>query len=288
MKSLICSALVAVLGLSVGVQAYEVHKDVAYGKGERNVMDIFLPHGVKNPPLVLYIHGGAWFRGDKSQVEDYDRLKLMNEAGLAVATMNYTWSQQGIWPAQKNDVEAAIRFLQKKQRKYGYDMSKFGVWGQSSGAHLAMWSAVMDARDPSLGIDAVVTWYAPSNMFMLWHDRNADHVPGVSKAGDRPEPESALLGFTAHENEKEAAVASADIAAKNLPKNAELPSTLMVHGTADVRVSPLQSERAYKVFKARGANVELIRVKDGGHGGEQFNAVVEPSIQHLITYMNAK
>ena len=61
------------------------------------VLDLHLPDA-DSPGLVLYIHGGAWFRGDKDQVEDYDRLKTMLDAGLAVATMNYTWSQQQTWP----------------------------------------------------------------------------------------------------------------------------------------------------------------------------------------------
>ncbi len=255
--------------------------DISYGEAERNVMDIFMPEGVENPPLVMYIHGGAWFRGDKDQVEDYDRLTQMNDAGLAVATMNYRWSQQATWPAQKEDVEAAIHFLQDNADTFGYDMERFSVWGQSSGAHLALWAAALDGADPSLNVDAVVSWYAPSNLYALWGDRLADDVKGGNEREPNPTPESQLLGMNALEHKKAADAASADVALGVLPADADIPPILLVHGTADHRVSPLQSQHVHEVLQGRGAKVELILVEGGGHGGDGFDAIVAPSIKHL-------
>lgn len=267
-------------------QAQEVLEDLVYGPGERNVLDLFLPEGVETPPLVLYIHGGAWFRGDKDQVEDYDRRVQMNAAGIAVATMNYTWSQQAPWPAQRDDVENAIRFLQTNARTYDLDMSRFAVWGQSSGAHLALWAGVLDARDPSLGVDAVVSWYAPSDLFLLWQDRLDDAVPGGNEAEPDPTPESRLLGADALTNRALADAASPNVQARDLPETADLPPTLLVHGTMDRRVSPLQSQRVVETLTARGAAGELILVEGGGHGGDGFDAVVGPSIAHILQHMS--
>lgn len=265
----------------------KIHRDVAYGSGERNVMDIFMPAQVKNPPLVMYIHGGAWFRGDKKQVEDYKRRQLLNDAGVAVATINHTWSQQAVWPAQKEDVVRAIRFLQKNADTYGYDISRFGVWGQSSGAHLALWAGVLDAQDESLGVDAVVSWYAPSNMYMLLHDREADAVPGGNEKVRHPTPEARLLGVSSQKDKAAADAASPDEQAKKLPGDARIAPTLLIHGDMDPRVSPLQSERVFKVFKARGVDVKLMLVKGGKHGRKGFQQMVKPSIDHLLANMNA-
>lgn len=263
-------------------QAQQAHENLAYGAGGRNVLDLYLPEGVDNPPLVLYIHGGAWFRGDKNQVEDYDRLTLMIDAGMAVATMNYTWSQQALWPAQKADVEGAIRYLQDNSATYGYDMTSFAVWGQSSGAHLALWAGVLDAQDPTLDVDAVVSWYAPSDLKALWQDRLDDAVPGGNEREPDPTPESQLLGLDALTNEALADAASPVVQARELPAEAILAPTLLVHGTMDTRVSPLQSQRAHETLTARGAETDLILVEGGRHGGEGFDAVVAPSIAHIL------
>lgn len=267
---------------TTAAQAQQAHENLAYGPAERNLLDLFLPEGVENPPLVLYIHGGAWFRGDKNQVEDYDRRAQMNSAGIAVATMNYTWSQQAVWPAQKTDVENAIRFLHDNAGTYGYDMSRFAVWGQSSGAHLALWAGVLDARDPGLDVDAVVSWYAPSDLYQLWQDRLDDTVPGGNEREPDPTPESQLLGVDARENKSLADAASPVVQARDLPEGAALPPTLLVHGTMDRRVSPLQSQRVLEILNARGAEAELILVEGGGHGGDGFDALVAPSIAHIL------
>lgn len=53
----------------------EVIRDVAYGAGDRNQLDFYLPEDVETPPLVLFIHGGRWFRNDKDQINLLDRPK---------------------------------------------------------------------------------------------------------------------------------------------------------------------------------------------------------------------
>lgn len=289
-KHMKLTCLLAVTTIHIGPSAlfaHEVHREVAYGNGERNVMDIFLPQGVVNPPIVMYIHGGGWTHGDKSTVDEGDRLKRMNEAGFAVAAINYTFSSQAVWPAQKNDVEAAIRFLQNHDKTYGYDKTRFAVWGQSAGAHLALWSGLMSAEDESLDVDAVVSWYSPSNLFMMWHDRLADDVPGGNERERKPTRESQLIGVEAQKNKSAADAASPDVYVQQLPAGAEIPPTLLVHGTMDPQVSPLQSIRVHEVFSARGVDVDLILVDRGRHGGGKFRAVVPTSIEFIQSVFNS-
>ncbi len=267
-------------------QAEGAFANLAYGDGQRNVLDLHVPAAEGAVPLVLYIHGGAWFRGDKDQVEDYDRLQTMLDAGLAVATMNYTWSQQAVWPAQSNDITKAIGFLQENAATYGYDMEKFAVWGQSSGAHLALWSGVLDVQDPDLGIDAIVSWYAPSNLHDLWQDRIDDTVPGENEREPDPTPESQLLGVDALKDLAAADGASPEVQVRAMADGSGYPPTLLIHGDSDGRVSPLQSGRMLEALQGAGIESDLLIVEGGGHGGDGFDAMVAPSLQHLLAHMN--
>ena len=276
--------LCGLMAAALPTLAETAYPDLAYGPRERNVLDLHLPDA-GSPGLVLYIHGGAWFRGDKNQVEDYDRLQTILDAGLAVATMNYTWSQQQTWPAQDEDIANAIAFLQENAGQFGYDMDRFAVWGQSSGAHLALWSGIMDTRDPALGIDAIVSWYAPSNLHDLWQDRIDDAVPGANEREPDPTPESQLLGVDALENEAAADAASPEVQARALTSPAGHPPVLLIHGTMDRRVSPLQSERMLEALQSVGIDGTLLTVEGGGHGGDGFDAMVAPSLQHILDHI---
>lgn len=287
------TTLSAVAALTFGVtlmsaplaHAHEAHIDLAYGTGERNVLDLYMPDGIENPPVVLFIHGGAWFRDNKDEVMDYRRLFEMNKAGIAVATMNHTYSRQAIWPAQKNDVKAAMQFLHDQAETYGYDISRFGVWGQSSGAHLALWAGVLSAEDPSLGVDAVVSWYAPSDMHFLFEDRETDDVKGGNERTRIPTPEDLLVGEDTRANKAKADLASPAVQAALLPEAAKLAPHLLIHGDADNRVSPKQSQRVYETYQSMGVPSELVIVENGGHGGRQFEAMTPKSIEFLLSHM---
>lgn len=85
--------------------------------------------------------------------------------GIAVASMNYTYSTDAIWPAQKDDVAEALRFLAGSGAKYGYDAENIAVWGQSSGAHLALWAGLIAAEEPDVNLQGVVSWYGAVEPF---------------------------------------------------------------------------------------------------------------------------
>lgn len=268
---------------SVSAQAMTEHKDVAYDSGERNQLDIYLPEHVDNPPVVVFIHGGRWFRNDKAQIERYDRVNQLMDSGIALVSINYTYSTQANWPAQLNDLRAAFNFVRNNADKYGYDASRIAVWGQSSGAHLALWSAFDQAQNPDTQLSALVSWYAPSDLYHMASDRKQDDVADRASMDEEPAPESILVGAKVVDNKALADKASPLKFLESLPSSTQLPATLLVHGTSDFVVSPLQTERLYKVMKARDGveSVSIRRVKDGGHGGDLFNAEVAPVVEFL-------
>ncbi|NAS13136.1 alpha/beta hydrolase [Poritiphilus flavus] len=126
-------------------------KDISYLSPREIQVDslqklhLILPEGIKNPPLLLWIGGGAW-----SFVNRHKELPLCRKLaknGIAVASIGHRLSkgsfsekrhEEGIkHPEHIKDVAAAFSWLYKNAKDYGYDNSKIFVGGFSSGAHLA-------------------------------------------------------------------------------------------------------------------------------------------------------
>ncbi|MGI9257671.1 MAG: alpha/beta hydrolase fold domain-containing protein, partial [Gammaproteobacteria bacterium] len=105
--------------------------DIAYAvvDGRELSLDLHLPEGVVNPPLLIWIHGGAWQRRSKVEIYTTD---LVDE-GFAIASVDFRNSVDAPFPAQIHDIKAAIRFLRAHAARYGYDASRIGIHGRSSG-----------------------------------------------------------------------------------------------------------------------------------------------------------
>ncbi len=145
--------------------------DVAYaGKSAAQKLDIYLPSEDKGPfPVIVFIHGGAFKMGDKSSFEVNPALEGLKH-GYAVVSVNYRLSGEAIFPAQIQDVKAAIRFIRANAGKYHLNSNKIASWGASAGGHLsAMVGTTGDIQefdDASLGnatqssqVHAVIDWF---------------------------------------------------------------------------------------------------------------------------------
>ena len=283
---------IAAIGVAVSCSAAPVHaasliSDIAYGPDARNQLDLYLPDNVSNAPIVLFIHGGRWFRGDKTQIELYDRIESLTSAGIGIAAINHTYSSENLWPAQIDDVMDALDFVSENGATYGYDAERIAVWGQSSGAHLALWAGLLSAEDPDIDLAAVISWYAPSDLFQLTADRVNDDVPGENERFPEPSPETLLVGLPVPDNKAEADAASPAIYAQGLADGSNLPDFQIVHGDADFVVSPLQSERLFETLKEKGAPVELRILPGAGHGGDLFDDETPVATEFLIDQLDA-
>ncbi len=109
-------------------------KDVVYAtvNGKPIALDLYLPANVQHPPLVVYLHGGAWKDGDKTQYPAF-----LVERGFAVASLDFRSTNVAPFPANVHDIKAGIRFLRAKAAQYGYRPDRIALAGASSGAHLA-------------------------------------------------------------------------------------------------------------------------------------------------------
>lgn len=157
----------------------------------------------------------------------------------------YRFSREARWPAQLDDVRAAIRWIIDHAAEYQVDPTRIALLGRSAGGHLALQAAY---RTADLPIRAVIAAYAPSNLRM--NGRKPDHRV------------VALLGAVVYDDE----ALYADASPIDFAHGAHLPPTLLLHGYIDDIVPPSQSEMLLNRLRAAKTPAAVLRVPWGHHG----------------------
>jgi acetyl esterase/lipase len=230
--------------------------DFAQPEGFRPLsLDLRTP-GTAAAPLVVFLHGGGWLRGSRkvftpgiSDARSFDRIV---DAGFAVASCEYRLSGEARFPAQLEDVDAALAWLSANGAQYGVDASRVVLWGVSAGATLAALTA-LDRDD----IAGVVDWFGPTDLFAM-----AAHDSGRPGGGDALEDtrEARWLGAPASQLPDAARRAS-----PVLQVHPGAPPFHISHGTADEHVPIAQSEALAEALRAAAVPVDFHPVPDGRH-----------------------
>ncbi len=119
-----------------------VRKGIAYGADEKQRLDVYSPKGATGLPVVIYVHGGEWTKGDKADVSY--KPKFFTENGLVFVSINYRLSPAAKHPAHVSDVAAAVRWAKEHAAEHGGDPKKLVLMGHSAGCHLV----VLTTLDP--------------------------------------------------------------------------------------------------------------------------------------------
>jgi acetyl esterase/lipase len=144
--------LIAILGLASldgacradETKPYPVQaiKDVAYYEGPdqhkvKHKLDLYLPQGAKDFPVLFFVHGGAWVRGDKNTFGLYSLLAgSYAKRGIGVVVTNYRLSPEVQHPEHVKDVARAFAWCHKNIAKHGGRPDRLFACGHSAGAHL--------------------------------------------------------------------------------------------------------------------------------------------------------
>lgn len=124
-------------------------KDLSYGENPREKIDIFLPTEGNGPfPVILQVTGGGWIHGDKSMKKVESVFQTMLEHGYAVASMNYSLSDDAKYPVPILQVKAAIRFLRQNAEQYQINPERIFLYGNSAGGFLVLMAGYTDEREP--------------------------------------------------------------------------------------------------------------------------------------------
>lgn len=246
--------------------------DLVYAeRSTRNVLDIVAPDTASPPPLVVFIHGGAFRMGDKTD-SGRERLALV-EAGFAVASVNYRYSTEAIWPAQLDDLRDAFAFLRRRASELGFDPTRIASFGPSAGGHLSAACGIAFSSDPQQRLSASVVWFPPIDFPTMDADIEATGLPRETGRNDAPDsPESVLVGAVVAENPARARSASPVTLLAELPARTKLPAFLIMHGAKDPFIAANQSRRLHSALAAYGTAPRLDHeiLPQGTHGGGQF------------------
>ncbi|WP_045234239.1 alpha/beta hydrolase [Deinococcus pimensis] len=134
---------VATLNTLARTNGLAVTQDVRYGPETRQVLDVYAPGNAKDAPVVMFVHGGSWTGGDKS---DYRFVgESFARAGYVTVVMNYRLAPANRYPAYVQDAARAIRWTTDNVGAYGGDPHRLFVTGHSAGAFNAV-EVVMNER----------------------------------------------------------------------------------------------------------------------------------------------
>ena len=162
------NAILTVFGMGGGIQKrYETYLNVAYGTSPTAVMDVYIPAsaaGRENNGVLVFLHGGHWKTGTKSDMTD-DCTRYV-EKGYVTVTMNYAlcrFVNNVSLRDMMNDVDAALRTIRSFCAEKGVSVTQSALVGYSAGAHLALMYGYKQPDGP-LPVRFVVSRSGPTDM----------------------------------------------------------------------------------------------------------------------------
>ena len=248
--------------------SYDKVSDIIYAVVDDRELgvDIYMPRGVEDPQLLVWIHGGRWLYRTK---EDINTLALVEE-GFAIASIDFRLSVDEPFPAQIHDIKAAIRFLRANAETYGYEATRIGVHGRSSGGHLTSLVGVTngvkelegelgDHLDVSSDVQVAVSYFGASNLTTIL-DQSTPF--GVMLRG----PALALLLG----GPMEATAELAELASPVFHVDAQDPPLLLLHGDQAPQMPINQAHELHGVCKEHELPVHLEVIHGAKHGTPEF------------------
>jgi acetyl esterase/lipase len=247
--------------------------NVSYGSNNQQKMDIYLPanRSTATTKVMILIHGGGWTGGDKNDFNVYiDSLKK-REPSYAIFNINYRLANPpDLFPAQENDVRAAIEFIYNKRAEYGIS-EKFVLLGASAGGHLALLHGYK--HTVPVKVKAIIDFFGPTDLIELYNNPPTPLVPLLLQSITGGTPTSQSLIY-------QTATPVTYITTASSP-------TLILHGGIDIVVPPSQSALLSTKLSTSGVSHQYVFYPTEGHGwtganlNDSFNKIQAFLAQHL-------
>ncbi|MBS1759035.1 MAG: alpha/beta hydrolase [Bacteroidetes bacterium] len=251
--------------------AAKTQLDASYGTDALQKMDIYLPSGrtTATTKLIIMVHGGSWNGGDKADLTQYVDTIKRRLPDWAIININYRLANPpNLFPTQELDVKAAIEYIYSKRSEYLIS-DKFVLLGASAGAHLACLDAYKYTS--TVRFKAVVDFFGPTDLADMYNNPANPLVPFqlYNVIGGSPTTVPALYASSNPLNY---------ITAQSAP-------TIILHGGADVLVSPSQSVMLKNKLTSFGVVNQYVFYPTENHGWSGLN--MTDSFDKIAAFLNA-
>lgn len=248
--------------------------DYIPGGDPRQRLDVFAPDPTADlHTAVLVLHGGAFRRGDRTDV--HTRCRALAARGITAIAVGYRLLDSAAWPAPLDDARAALRWTHEHADELGVDAGRIVLQGHSAGAQLALLVAGTAGRDePVLGDAtpvpapaAAIAYYAPTALSLT---PGPGELPAQQVLGPDATPDDATAASPIHHVDE------------------HYPPTVLVHGTADRFIPPVTSLRLFDALTAAEVISELHLIARQDHEFDTTPRYTKSSAQLVVEFLRAQ
>ena len=236
-------------------------------KGRQLMARIYQPQGAGPFPVVLDLHGGAWNAKDRLAEQPMDR--AIAESGVLVVAIDMTLAPEAPYPACVQDASYGVRWLKSKAAAWNGDPSTLGIYGSSSGGHVAELLALRP-NDPrynaiplpggsgvNAGVNASVAYIATRSPISDTYARFQNAEARKRDNMIRNNRTFFVPWETIHEANPREILERGE-------KIARIPMLIM-QGALDDNVLPSAQEKFVKTYQAAGGDVSFAVFEDSVH-----------------------
>lgn len=244
-----------------------IDKDVPYiiAGGRELKLDIYSPEPevASTRTAVVLVHGGGWLLGERNMVAPLANQFAAN--GFVAITVEYRLVREAAWPAQQEDIVAAVEWTVANAERLGIDPARVVVGGSSAGGHLALMAAA--ALAGSGKVAAVLSLFSASELTLA--------QPAPKGMFGAPQ----LVGPTASAEQLRAASPLHQVAAG-------FPPVFLLHGGADWMIDPAASITLYQKLAELGVTAEMHIVANALHEFIEEPGMVSPMVAEIALFLD--
>lgn len=234
-------------------------------------MTLFVPRTKEKKPAVLYFPGGGFTSADHEKF--LEMRYALARAGYVVAACEYR-AVPNKFPALLEDAKAAVRWMRAHASEFGVDADRIGLLGDSAGGYVVQMAGatngeknwdVGDFKEVSSDVQAVVSIYGISDLTTIGEGIGNENVHASAAV-----TEALLLNGPAFKDFAGASVNADPQKAKAASPIGHVDGTeppfLLMHGSGDKVVSPLQSKKMFEALQNKKVEAEYVLVRGAEHG----------------------
>jgi acetyl esterase/lipase len=225
--------------------AFNLKSDVNYGPVDRQRLDVYSPKGATRAPVLIFVHGGGWYRGSK---DEYPFLgDAFVEQGYVTVIISYRVAPQVVFPAFVQDVASSVRWVKDNIANLGGDPDRIYLMGQSSGAHIASLVALDPRylREVGLERNAIRAFVGQAGPYDFRAFLEQDEPTQIAMGPREQWPQTQSINFV----------------------DGKQPPMLLQHGLKDDVVNIKNPDILSSIVKEKGGEVEVKYYPEVDHPG---------------------